>query len=158
MAKEIERKFLVTGDFEPYVIERRHISQGYLSTDPDRTVRVRIKGDKAYLTIKTRNKGCVRGEWEYEIPFGDASELLQACTCTIEKTRCIIDAGKGLQWEVDIFGGRLNGLIVAEIELPNSSTPFERPAWLGREVTGDSRYYNSSLASEEVDIASLIRG
>lgn len=147
MAKEIERKFLVTGDYQPYIGESHQICQGYLNTDPDRTVRVRILDNQGFLTVKTRNEGCVRNEWEYSIPVEDARMMLDACAAKIEKTRHIIESDNGLKWEVDVFGGRNSGLVVAEIELPSPDTPFDRPAWLGNEVTGDSRYYNSSLAS-----------
>lgn len=146
MSKEIERKFLVRGDFRPYVEHSHDIAQGYLNTDPDRTVRVRLLDERGFITIKTRNDGCVRNEWEYEIPFADAKAMLPACGNIIEKTRNIIDAGNGLVWEVDVFGGKNKGLVLAEIELPSPETSFDRPDWLGEEVTGDSRYYNSSLA------------
>lgn len=145
MAKEIERKFLVTGDFEPFVTRRTHIIQGYLCKDPDRTVRIRIRDNHGFITVKTRNHGCERNEWEYEIPVDDAHEMLTACPGCLEKTRCLIDAGDSLTWEVDIFAGANSGLVVAEIELPTADTPFERPSWLGEEVTGDKRYYNSNL-------------
>lgn len=146
MAKEIERKFLVTGDFGAFVTESHHIAQGYLNTDPCRTVRVRVLDDKGFITVKSRNDGCVRNEWEYEIPVADAMEMLAICSCGLEKTRNIIPAGDGLVWEVDVFGGRHKGLIVAEIELPAADTPFVRPEWLGEEVTGDPAYYNSTLS------------
>lgn len=146
MAKEIERKFLVSGDFDAYVTEHHRIAQGYLNTDPDRTVRVRLLDDRGYITVKGRNEGCVRCEWEYEIPSADAAEMLGICNGGIEKIRNIIPAGNGLVWEVDVFGGRHKGLVVAEIELPSADTPFARPEWLGEEVTGDPAYYNSTLA------------
>ena len=146
MAKEIERKFLVSGDFEPFVYHRSHIAQGYLCSDPDRTVRIRVRDDRGFITVKTRNDGCSRNQWEYEIPVADACEMLAACETGIDKTRCLIDAGDGLTWEVDVFAGANSGLVVAEIELPGVDTPFARPSWLGMEVTGDERYYNSSLA------------
>jgi len=146
MAKEIERKFLVSGDFRPFVVKSHHIAQGYLNTDPDRTVRVRRLDDRGFITVKNRNDGCVRCEWEYEIPVADAIEMLDICCGGIEKTRCIVPAGNGLVWEVDVFGGRHKGLTVAEIELPTADTDFARPEWLGEEVTGDPAYYNSTLA------------
>lgn len=148
MAKEIERKFLVSGDFMPFVYRKFEIAQGYLNSDPDRTVRIRLRDTQGYITVKTRNDGCVRNEWEYEIPFEDARQMLAACKTRIEKTRCLIDAGSGLSWEVDIFAGANEGLIMAEIELPDADTTFIRPSWLGKEVTGDTRYYNSSLAKD----------
>lgn len=146
MAKEIERKFLVCGDFEPYVKHRFDIAQGYLSTDPDRTVRIRIRDNQGFITVKTRNNGCVRNEWEFEIPVDDARDMLAACPVCLVKTRCIADAGNGLYWEIDVFGGKNQGLIVAEIELPTPDTTFARPEWLGEEVTGDPKYYNSNLS------------
>lgn len=147
MAKEIERKFLVTGNFETFVTESHHIAQGYLNTDPDRTVRVRRIDDRGFITVKGRNEGCVRNEWEYEIPLSDAIEMLSICRGSIEKIRNIVPAGAGLVWEVDVFEGRHKGLVVAEIELPGIDTPFERPQWLGEEVTGDPAYYNSTLSA-----------
>lgn len=146
MAKEIERKFLVKGDFRAFVTDSHRIAQGYLNTDPCRTVRVRVLDDHGFITVKGRNEGCVRNEWEYEIPLSDAIEMLSICSGSIEKVRNIIPAGNSLVWEVDVFGGRHEGLIVAEIELPEADTCFERPQWLGEEVTGDPAYYNSSLA------------
>lgn len=146
MGKEIERKFLVVGtSFVDRATASHTIAQGYLSTDPDRTVRVRILDDKGFITVKTRNSGAVRGEWEYEIPVADARELLPACLKTLEKTRYVVPAGDGLRWEVDVFAGRLDGLVLAEIELPEADTPFQKPGFIGEEVTGDPRYYNSNL-------------
>lgn len=151
MAKEIERKFIVNNKSYREIAQHCHeICQGYLSTDPDATVRVRILDDKGFVTIKTRNQGCVRNEWEYAVPLVDACQMMEACKGrTIEKTRYIVvpeDDVKGLRWEVDEFHGRLQGLVVAEIELPSPDTPFETPSFIGREVTGDARYYNSSLS------------
>ncbi len=146
MAKEIERKFLVCGDFMPYVTCEHRIRQGYLNTDPDRTVRIRVLDSQGFITVKTRNTGCSRNEWEYEIPLHDAEDMLEACRGRIDKIRKIVPAGNGLRWEVDVFGGRHEGLVIAEIELPSEDTPFDRPGWLGAEVSGDPRYYNSSHA------------
>ncbi len=148
MAQEIERKFLVKGDFKPYVTKSTRIIQGYLSSVPERTVRVRIKGDKGFLTIKGigSKSGASRFEWEKEIPVEEAKQLLEICEPgVIDKTRYIVPAGDGLVFEVDEFYGDNEGLVVAEIELPSEDYPFEKPDWLGEEVTGDVRYYNSML-------------
>ena len=149
MAKqEIERKFLVKGDFKKYVTKQTKIVQGFLSTVPERTVRVRIKGDKGFLTVKGigNQSGASRFEWEKEISVEDAQDLLGICEPgVIDKTRFIVPAGNGLVFEVDEFYGTNEGLTVAEIELPSEDTPFEKPDWLGEEVTGDVRYYNSML-------------
>lgn len=148
MGKEIERKFLVKdSSYKDLAIESFELRQGYLSRNPDATVRVRISGDKAWLTVKSRNKGAERGEWEYCIPASDASEMFALCEGTIEKRRWIVDAGSGLRWEVDEFEGRHKGLVVAEIELPTEDTSFTLPSFVGEEVTGDPRYYNSVLAN-----------
>ena len=110
-------------------------------------MRVRLKGEKAFLTVKTRNQGCVRNEWEYEIPAADARQMLENCRgCIISKTRYYIPADDGLQWEVDEFHGTRQGLTVAEIELPSEDTAFAIPSFIGDEVTGDPAYYNSSLS------------
>ena len=149
MAKqEIERKFLVTGDFKKHATKQTKIVQGFLSTVPERTVRVRIKGDKGFLTVKGigNQSGASRFEWEKEISVEDAQDLLAICEPgVIDKTRFIVPAGNGLVFEVDEFYGTNEGLTVAEIELPSEDTPFEKPDWLGEEVTGDVRYYNSML-------------
>lgn len=152
MGKEIERKFLVRGDsYKLEAIDRKEIRQGYLSVDPDATVRIRITGDKAFLTIKSRNNGCVRDEWEYIVPTEDAEQMLACCNNrTIEKTRYIVPAEspshKGLVWEVDEFHGRHDGLVIAEIELPSQATLFVAAPFIGREVTGETKYYNSALS------------
>ena len=148
MARETERKFLVNGNFLPYVSRSYTIKQGYLQCDPARTVRVRIKGNRAYLTVKgiSSQSGITRNEWEYEIPIADAEEMLQLCgENKIEKIRYEVPCGN-LTFEVDEFLGANKGLLLAEIELPQENTPFEKPEWLGAEVTGDVRYYNSSLS------------
>ncbi len=144
---EIERKFRVKGDFKKDAHDRFRISQGYLSSNPSRTVRVRIKGDKAYLTIKGSSSasGASRFEWEKEIPVADAQELLKICEPgIIDKTRFLVDF-KGHTFEVDEFYGDNEGLVVAEIELKSEEETFEKPDWLGEEVTGDKRYYNAML-------------
>jgi adenylate cyclase len=120
--------------------------QGYLTSDPMRTVRVRIEGERAVITIKSKSIGATRGEWEYEIPVPDAVELLERL-CEqplVEKVRHRIVYG-GHTWEVDEFLGENAGLVVAEIELGSEDEAFEKPDWIGQEVTGDPRYYNSSL-------------
>lgn len=146
MGKEIERKFLVVDEsFKSLATSSGRISQGYLSDNPDRVVRVRIYGDRGYLTVKSRNVGAERKEWEFEIPADEAAEMLAICCRVVEKTRYIVPADNGLKWEVDVFGGRNEGLVVAEIELPAPDTRFERPSFVGEEVTGNPAYYNSNL-------------
>lgn len=150
MATEIERKFLVRGN-EWRQSSPTRICQGYLNRDKDRTVRVRIAGTCAYLTIKSSTKGATRSEFEYEIPMDDAEQLLQMCDGPVlEKNRHVL-VHAGMTWEIDEFLGANAGLVVAEVELEREDQPFERPAWLGEEVTHDSRYYNSSLAVKPYD-------
>lgn len=146
MAKEIERKFLVTDDtYRSMASSWTKISQGYLSTNPDSTVRIRIKDDYAFITVKSRNRGVVRNEWEYEIPLCDAEEIMTQCKLScLEKIRYIVPFN-GHEWEVDEFHGRLSGLVVAEIELANEYEAFDKPSFIGEEVTSDPTYYNSSL-------------
>lgn len=149
MAIEIERKFLVSGDFKDSAYANQRITQGYLCSVPERTVRVRIKGNKAYLTIKgkSNDKGISRYEWEKEIPILEAEELLKLCEPgIIDKVRYYI-SNQDLIFEVDEFLGDNAGLIMAEIELPTETTSFVKPIWLGQEVTGDIRYYNSYLSN-----------
>ena len=145
MGVEIERKFLVRdasvldgNDGIPY-------RQGYLSIDVDRTVRIRRAGPHAYVTIKGRSHGATRAEFEYEIPLDDADALLALCLPPIiEKVRHRVPHA-GLVWEVDVFGGANDGLVVAEVELPSEDTVVDLPSWVGAEVTGDPRYYNANL-------------
>lgn len=147
MAQEIERKFLVKGDFKPYVKKSTRIVQGYLSSVPERTVRVRIKGNKGFLTIKGigNREGTSRFEWETEIPLSDAENLLQICEPgVIDKIRHEVEY-HGHTFEVDEFFGENQGLILAEIELQSEEEKFDYPEWLGEEVTGDVRYYNAML-------------
>lgn len=144
---ETERKFLVRGDFRRSALKGLHIVQGYLCTDPKRTVRVRIKGDSGFVTVKGQpdEEGVSRFEWEREIPADEAQALLRlALPGAIDKTRWIVPYGNHT-WEVDEFHGENEGLVVAEIELARPDEGFARPEWLGEEVTGDPRYYNSSL-------------
>jgi len=148
MAQEIERKFLVKGDFKSLVVKETRIIQGYLSSVPERTVRVRVKGEKGFLTIKGIGSasGASRFEWEKEIPTSEANDLLALCEPgTIDKTRYIVPADGDLKFEVDEFYGDNDGLTVAEIELPSEDAAFTKPEWLGEEVTGDAKYYNSML-------------
>lgn len=150
MSLEIERKFLVDGDFRPYAIKQEHIMQGYLSSHPERSVRIRIKNNKAYITIKgvTNDSGLSRYEWEKEIPVSEAMDLIKLCEPgVIDKTRYYIPNGN-LLFEVDEFHGENQGLIMAEIELETETQDYLRPEWLGKEVTGDTRYYNSSLTKK----------
>jgi len=146
MGIEIERKFLLAGDAWRGLGQATPMRQGYLCSDPERTVRVRIEGEGAVITIKSKASGASRGEWEYPIPVADAAELLdRLCEQPlVEKTRHRI-AHAGHVWEVDEFAGDNAGLVVAEIELGAEDEAFEKPDWIGREVTGDKRYYNSSL-------------
>ena len=146
MAKEIERKFLVNRELFKPNDEGEYIAQGYISSTPERTARVRIKKHRGYLTIKGKNVGISRSEFEYEIPEKDAEELLKLCEPTIiVKRRYIVDVD-GSRWEVDIFEGDNEGLIVAEIELESEESSFNKPDWLGKEVSMDTRYYNSNLS------------
>jgi len=144
MPTEIERKFLVRGtDWRKGRPVR--ICQGYLCRDQDRSVRVRMAGERAYLTIKGRTAGASRPEFEYEIPLEDARELMALCDRPpLEKDRYQVRHA-GAVWEVDEFRGANAGLVVAEIELENEAQAFERPGWLSTEVTGDARYFNSNL-------------
>lgn len=147
MAQEIERKFLVKGDFKLSSTKSTRITQGYLSSIPERTVRVRIKGDKGFITIKGIGDagGASRYEWEKEIPVKDVEELLKICEPgVIDKTRYLVPAGNHT-YEVDEFYGDNEGLTVAEVELGDADEKFEKPEWLGEEVTGDVKYYNSML-------------
>lgn len=150
MSKEIERKFLVRGDFKSQAFRSERITQGYLSSVPERTVRVRIKGNEGFITIKglSNASGLTRYEWEKEIPVDEARELLQLSEPgMIDKTRYLVQVGKHVI-EVDEFLGENEGLILAEIELQSEDEPFEKPEWLGKEVTGDPRYYNAMLSKK----------
>ena len=147
MSLEIERKFLVTGDFSRQVTSAQRIVQGYICSQPGRTVRVRIRGEEGFLTIKgaSDEKGLSRYEFEQKIPLADAEELLKLCEPgAIDKVRNLVPAGKHT-WEVDVFHGDTEGLVLAEIELESEDEPFGRPEWIGQEVSGDRRYYNSML-------------
>lgn len=147
MPLEIERKFLVAGDYKSFARKSIRITQGYISSIPERTVRVRIMGDKGFITIKGigAHGGVSRFEWEKEIPVSEAQDLLQICEPgVIDKTRYLVEVGNHT-YEVDEFYGDNEGLVVAEIELASEDEAFVKPDWLGEEVTGDNRYYNSML-------------
>ena len=146
MAKEIERKFLIKRELWQPQRPGVEIRQGYLSLDPERTVRVRTKGAKGYLTIKGKNQGIFRTELEYEIPYEEASQMLEELCLRplVEKTRYLEQHGQQL-WEIDIFAGDNEGLAVAEAELSSEDTALVLPIWIDREVSGEARYYNSSL-------------
>ena len=149
MAYEIERKFLVTNtNFIKEATSKEYIVQAFLNRNPDRTVRIRIKDDKAFITVKgvSNAEGTTRREWEYAIPVSDAKEMLKICEeGAIEKWRYLIPVGDHI-FEVDIFEGENEGLIVAEVELGSEAESFQKPAWLGEEVTGNLSYYNSNLS------------
>ena len=148
MAQEIERKFLVKNeDFKKEAMIETRIIQGYLSSIPERTVRVRVKDDKGFITIKGigNASGASRYEWEKEIPVSEVEELLKICEPgVIDKTRFQVKAGAHI-FEIDEFYGENNGLVVAEVELAAENENFIKPTWLGEEVTGDVKYYNSML-------------
>ena len=148
---EIERKFLVkSGVYKKDVTSETRIVQGFLNTDPERTVRVRIKGDKGYLTIKGKGNatGTTRFEWEQEISLVEATNLIDLCEPGIlEKIRFEVPVGKHV-FEVDEFLGENKGLVVAEVELQYEDERFEKPKWLGDEVTGQTKYYNSQLSKK----------
>lgn len=148
---EIERKFLVKSeDFKPQATNKIRIVQGFLNTDPERTVRIRIKGEKGFITVKGKSNasGTTRFEWEKEILLNEAEQLLERCEKGIlEKTRYEIPLGYHV-FEVDEFLGNNQGLSVAEIELKSENETFEKPDWLGKEVTGEIKYYNSQLSKK----------
>ncbi|MDO5524359.1 MAG: CYTH domain-containing protein [Bacteroidia bacterium] len=148
MGYEIERKFLVNGDYKSQSHKNFRIRQGYLALSGVSVVRVRIKGERAYVTIKSalEENTIKRNEWEYEVPVADAEEMLLLCEeAVVEKTRYLINVGTHV-FEVDEFYGNNEGLLIAEVELGHEDEPYEKPAWLGAEVTGNVRYYNSFLS------------
>ena len=147
MAQEIERKFLVIGDFKSQAFEQSRIVQGYISSARGRTVRVRIRNGRVYLTIKgaSNESGTSRYEWEKELSLHEAEELMKLCEPgVIDKTRYLVRSGEHI-FEVDEFYGENEGLIVAEVELNAEDEAFVKPSFIGQEVTGDVRYYNSQL-------------
>lgn len=145
MPTEIERKFLLADDsWRPHVTKSVTIIQTYLSTNPDATVRLRVIDDRAFITVKSRNKGAARGEWEYEIPREDAIDMMDRCATSpiIDKTRHLVG-----RWEIDEYHGALDSLVTAEIELTSPDERVTLPPFIGKEVTNDPRYYNSSLST-----------
>ncbi|MDE6268039.1 MAG: CYTH domain-containing protein [Muribaculaceae bacterium] len=151
MGKEIERKFLVIDESWRSMASRSvSIVQAYLSRRADAVVRLRIAGDRAFITIKGANRGIVRNEWEYPLPVTDARQMIEAGLpegTVISKTRHYLLMPDSHLWEIDEFHGALSGLVVAEIELSDSAESFEKPPFIGREVSDDPRYYNSALAA-----------
>lgn len=147
MAQEIERKYLIKGEFKELASSSTRITQGYLSSSPERNVRVRIRGDRGYITVKGmgNESGAARFEWEKEIPVAEVEQLLAICEPgIIDKTRYLVEFGKHT-FEVDEFYGDNEGLVMAEVELESEDEAIEKPDWLGEEVTGDKRYYNAML-------------
>jgi adenylate cyclase len=146
MAKEIERKFLIDMSFVNKLDDGKRISQGYVSTSDKTVVRARIKGNEAFLTLKGEVKGFTCSEFEYQIPLADAEKIIdELCSGgTVDKTRYEVAHGNHI-WEVDVFHGRNEGLVVAEVELQHESENIELPKWVTKEVTGDTKYFNVSL-------------
>lgn len=146
MAKEIERKFLIDLEKIGLLVDGTLIKQGYITTANRAVVRARIAGNRAYLTLKGENRGVTRTEFEYEIPVDDAQEIIRELCHgpVVEKTRYLV-VNSGHTWEVDIFHGDNDGLVVAEIELGSETEQFELPFWVTKEVSSDVKYYNSSL-------------
>lgn len=147
MHNEIERKFLVVGEYKSLAYNRTHIEQGYFATDQGKTVRIRIRDDKGFLTIKgpVRSNGLTRYEFETELPIDDAHELMKLCLPgRVNKDRWLVKSGKHIV-EVDEFFDKNEGLVIAEIELESEDEPYEKPDFIGKEVTGDPRYYNKYL-------------
>ena len=148
MATETERKFLVRGEFRHLAVREIKITQLYLSRDPDKTIRLRIADNEGFLTIKSRInlESLTRDEWEFPISLSDANEIMNVCLPgRIVKTRYLIPSGNHI-FEVDVFHDKNEGLIIAEIELSSEDEPFEKPDWLGEEVTGQPEYYSANLA------------
>jgi adenylate cyclase len=147
MATETERKFLVKGEFINLAVKKIMITQAYLSIDPEKTIRIRIADKQAFMTIKSKINGKLfaRNEWQFQIPLADAIEMMSLCKPgKIIKTRYLVPSGKHT-FEVDVFHDKNEGLIIAEIELESEDEQFDRPEWLGDEVTGKIEYYNSNL-------------
>jgi adenylate cyclase len=147
MGKEIERKFLVKGEFIHLAIKEIKILQSYLSIDTDKTIRLRIADDKAFISIKSRvrNNSIIRDEWEIPVPVSEALEMMKICLPgKIIKTRYLVPFGRHV-YEVDVFHDKNEGLIIAELELLSETEQFEKPEWLGEEVTGKPEYYNANL-------------
>jgi adenylate cyclase len=149
MALEIERKYLVVNDkWREAIVSESTMKQGYLANVPNASVRVRVSGKEARLTIKGRNKGISRDEYEYSIPLRDAEEILKhhIAGAVIEKVRYRVKCGDHI-WDLDLFTGANQGLMMAEVELSSEEEEFQMPEWAGEEVSSDSRYYNASLSS-----------
>jgi adenylate cyclase len=146
MGREVERKYLVKGEAWRRAGHGVRHRQGYLSTDPDRSVRVRVAGNEAFITVKGKSKGAARDEYEYTIPIGDAKKMLRTLCVKplIEKTRYVIKDGER-KWEIDKFARENKGLVIAELETDDDSRQIEKPDWVGDEVTGDPRYFNLNL-------------
>ena len=148
VGEEIERKFLVSGEAWRETAEGTWYRQGFLSTEPERTVRVRVAGPRGSITVKGKSVGARRAEFEYEIPVADAERMLDTLCQRplIEKVRYTLAVGPHT-WEIDVFEGSNAGLLVAEIELSSEDEAFEKPEWVGDEVTDDPRYFNSNLVA-----------
>jgi len=147
MATETERKYLVKGEFRNLAVREINIIQSYLSVDPEKTIRLRIANNTAFLTVKSKPKknSITRNEWEVEIPLKDGLEMMNLCLPgRVVKTRFIVPSGKHT-FEIDVFHEQNEGLVVAEIELTTENELFEKPDWLGEEVTGNPKYFNSNL-------------
>ena len=147
MATETERKFLVKGKFKHLAVKKIRITQSYISIDPDKTIRIRVADDKAFLTIKSliSEKSIARSEWEFPISLSDSNEMMHVCLPgKIVKTRYLVPSAKHT-FEIDVFHDKNEGLIIAEIELSAEDEQFEKPDWLGEEVTGKPEYYNANL-------------
>ena len=147
MATETERKFLVKGEFRHLAVREINIVQSYLTIDPEKTIRLRIADDKAYLTIKSKpmKHSITRNEWEVQIPVSEAEEMMTiGIPGKVVKTRYLVPSGKHT-FEIDVFHDKNEGLVIAEIELSSDDEYFERPGWLGEEVTGLPQYYNANL-------------
>lgn len=151
MATEIERKYLIKEDILILPAKGNRIVQGYLWSEKGKSMRIRMTKDKGFLTIKTGTNPLSRLEYEYEIPLTDAEDLLGQCEKKIEKTRFIIEYAN-MNWEVDVFEGKNKGLVMAEIELESENQEFEKPEWLGLEVTQDKRYLNVNLINQPINL------
>lgn len=147
MGAEIERKFLVAPTWKPSD-EGTYFKQGYLSSVKERVVRVRIAGTKAKLTVKGITTGVTRSEFEYEIPVADAQAMLDICEQPLIEKRRHLETVGGKQFEIDVFLGANQGLVIAELELASEDEAFDKPPWLGAEVSGDERYYNNNLIAK----------
>lgn len=152
MARETERKFIVTGDGwkKLTLLKKYNIEQGYIHSSTDISTRVRLTDDEAWLTIKANGRGITRDEFEYSIPHADGTQLIKKAPKTLKKIRHYLRDEKNQVWEVDIFRGLNRGLILVEIELPSTKTRVEIPDWVGREVSTDAEYFNTYLVDHKV--------